>query len=322
VSVTVAVGVDVGGTSTRAVAVSADGVVVGRGMAGGGNPNSHPPEVAAGRVAEAIAAAVPAGSVVVACLLGMAGASKFSDPATTAVFESALRSVGVTCPIEVVADVEVAFASATPSPVGTVIIGGTGSAAARIVDHRRAGLHGGWGWLLGDEGSAYWIGRQAVRTTLRLLDGTAEPGPLTTAVLAEAFGTTETHFDDVMWRRSTRERLITAANAEAPIRLARYASLVSTHAADPEAAKIIAGAAAHLAEHAHATRTPGETTPIVLAGSVIGPESPVGLALREQLSGETEVLFAPDGGVGAAWLAALLAWGPDAPRPSVDIGMA
>ncbi|MFL6121753.1 MAG: N-acetylglucosamine kinase, partial [Actinophytocola sp.] len=105
-------------------------------------------------------------------------------------------------------------------------------------------------------------------------------------------------------------------------RLARFASLVSTHAADPRAAAIIAEAAAHLAEHAHATRDPGETTPIVLAGSVVGPDSPVGLALRERLSHETETLFAPDGGTGAAWLAALLAWGPDAPRPSAGAGVA
>ncbi|MFL6123938.1 N-acetylglucosamine kinase, partial [Actinophytocola sp.] len=215
----VAVGVDIGGTSTRAVAVSSDGVVAGRGRSGGGNPNSHPPDVAAGRVAEAIAAAVPAGAPVVACLLGMAGASKFTDPAIQSVFESALRRVGVACPIEVVSDAEVAFAAATPSPAGTVIIGGTGSVAARIVDHRKVALCGGWGWLLGDEGSAFWIGRQAVRSTLRQLEGPGEPGPLAKAVLAEALAWTEPVPTGWPRRRNVLERLITAANSEPPIRL-------------------------------------------------------------------------------------------------------
>lgn len=310
------VGVDIGGTSTRAMAVDSAGVVVGRGSAEGANPNSHPPSVAAARVASAVSAAVPDGASVAACMLGMAGNSKMTEPTVVAEFESALRSVGVTCRIDVVSDAEVAFASATASPVGTVIVGGTGSIAARIVDHRKSSWYGGWGWLLGDEGSAYWIGRQAVRSTLRLLQGTGDAGPLALAVLAEAFGTPETALDDLTWRRHAVQRLITSANAEAPIRLARYASLVSTHAQDPMAAAIITEAADLLATHAHATRTPGETTPIVLVGSVIGPDSPVGAALREQLA-ESEVHFAPDGAAGAAWLAALEAWGPSAPRPQV-----
>jgi glucosamine kinase len=311
------VGVDIGGTSTRAMAVDSAGVVAGRGSAEGANPNSHPPAVAAARVAAAVDAAVPDGASVAACMLGMAGDSKMTDPAVVAEFESALRSVGVTCRIDVVSDAEVAFASATASPVGTVIVGGTGSIAARIVDHRKSSWYGGWGWLLGDEGSAYWIGRQAVRSTLRLLQGTGDAGPLALAVLAEAFGDPETRLDDLAWRRKAVQRLITAANAEQPIRLARYASLVSANATDPMAAAIITEAADLLATHAHATRTPGETTPIVLVGSVIGPESPVGLALRKQLADEAEVLFAPDGAAGAAWLAALETWGPQAPRPQV-----
>ncbi|TDV40775.1 N-acetylglucosamine kinase [Actinophytocola oryzae] len=311
-----AVGVDIGGTSTRALSVCSTGAVAGRGTAEGANPNSHPPSKAAARVAAAVSAAVPADASVVACLLGMAGESKMSDPAIVAVFESALRSVGVTCRIDVVSDAEVAFASATSSPEGTVVIGGTGSVAARIADHRKTSWYGGWGWLLGDEGSAYWIGREAVRSTLRLLQGTGEAGPLAVAVMTDAFGSPEVAPADPAWRRKAVARLITSANAEPAVRLARYAAMVSGHASDPMAAAIIEQAAVLLSAHAQMVRAPGEQTPIVLAGSVIGPTSPVGLALREALSDEAEVLFAPDGASGAAWLAALLAWGPEAPRPT------
>ncbi|MCT2582627.1 N-acetylglucosamine kinase [Actinophytocola gossypii] len=306
------VGVDVGGTSTRALAVRPDGTVHGRGTAGGGNPNSHPTDLAAKRVAEAVRDALAGAPRVRACVLGMAGESKFTDPAVVAAFETALDQVGVTGPVTVVSDAEVAFASATSEPTGTVVIGGTGAVAARIVDHRKASWIDGWGWLLGDEGSAYWIGREAVRVTLRTLQLAEPPGPLARAVLTEALPT----LSDVDTK--TVNHLITAANAEPPIRLARFASTVSALAAtDPAAADIVTRAAEHLAAIAQTARQPDEDTPIVLAGSVIGPESPVGAALRARLASLTEapVLFAPDGALGAAWLAALSVTGPTAPRP-------
>jgi len=320
----VAVGVDVGATSSKAMAVRQDGTLAGRGVAGGGNPNSHPPELAAKRVAEAVATAIGDGTAV-ACVLGAAGESKFSDPAIVEVFTTALDQVGVTCAIDVVSDAEVAFASATASSAGTVVVGGTGSIAARIVDRRKTARIGGWGWLLGDEGSAYWIGRESVRSTLRALQSDLPLGSLGEAVLTEAFGSPDLSLADGAWRQDAVRRLITSANAEAPIRLARYAAMVSEHAAaDPAARSIVDRAAELLAAHATAARTAGEQTPIVLAGSVIGPESPVGKALRAALADEGVVLFAKDGAVGAAWLAALAAWGKDTPRPELlgDPGVA
>ncbi|OLF08632.1 N-acetylglucosamine kinase [Actinophytocola xanthii] len=308
------VGVDVGGTSTRALAVELDGTLVGRGRSGGGNPNSHPPELAAKRVAESVREALGDGGSARACLLGMAGESKFTDPEIVGLFEATLRQVGVTCRIDVVSDTEVAFASATAEPNGTIVLGGTGAAAARIVDHRQERWVDGWGWLLGDEGSGYWIGREAVRCALRTLQAGEAPGPLAQAVLTEALPTSS-GLD-----KRTINRLITAVNAEPPIRLARFASMVSTLAeTDPLAGEIVARAAEHLAAHALTARDPGEQTPVVLAGSVIGPDSPVGRALRATLSAKISapILFAPDCAVGAAWLAALSVAGPDAPRPKV-----
>lgn len=308
------VGVDVGGTSTRALAVHLDGTVIGRGRSGGGNPNSHPPDLAAKRVAEAVRDALGGEGPVLACLLGMAGESRLTDPAVVETFENALRQVGLTCPMSVVSDAEVAFASATAEPNGTVVIGGTGAMAARIVDHRKATWVDAWGWLLGDDGSAYWMGREAVRATLRSLQAGERPGPLAQAVLTEALPGLST-VDS-----TTIKRLITAVNAEPPIRLARFASTVSTLAgSDPHAADIVTRAAEHLAAHAQKARTPDERTPVVLAGSVIGPDSPVGTALRATLAARTDapVLYAEDCVPGAAWLAALSVAGPDAPRPRV-----
>jgi len=85
------------------------------------------------------------------------------------------------------------------------------------------------------------------------------------------------------------------------------------------AAKIIEEAAALLARLATDARPADERTPIVLAGSVLGPGSPVGVAVRAALAAYTPVpvTFAPDGTVGAAWLAALSV-DPAAPRPSTE----
>ena len=133
-----AVGVDAGGTSTRAVVVDSAGTVLGSAYGEGANPNSHAPEVAAGRIADAIAAALgprdPAS--VRACVIGMAGVSKLSDPAVTAVFAAAWRRIGLGCAVRTVADAEVAYASATSAPDGTVLVAGTGSIAGRIRKRR------------------------------------------------------------------------------------------------------------------------------------------------------------------------------------------
>ncbi|WAL66224.1 N-acetylglucosamine kinase [Amycolatopsis cynarae] len=291
------IGVDAGGTSTRALAVTAAGTVVGRGRSGGGNPNAHPPERAAAHLAEAIGHSL-AGldpSRASACVVGMAGTSKLTDPAVATLFETTWRRLGL-ARVLVLTDAEVAFASATPSPDGTVLIAGTGSIAGRIRQRRMVATAGGYGWLLGDEGSAYWLGREAVRATLDALSGGGELGELATSVLAEA-GIAETD------RRQAWRRLITVANAEAPIRLARFAPLVSAAA---DAGEILDRAADLLAATAMAVREPSEDTPVVLVGSVL--TGPVGVRVRERLAGP-EVLASADGVLGAARLAAVEAYG-------------
>jgi N-acetylglucosamine kinase-like BadF-type ATPase len=308
------VGVDAGGTGTRALVVDLDGYRLGRGASGGANPNSHPYDVAAARIAEAIAGALgdldPAEAK--GCVVGMAGSSKLTDPAVAEVFQQTWRALGLGCEIRVVTDQEAAFASATSEPTGTILVAGTGSIASRVEDRRAVATVGGVGWLLGDEGSAYWMGREAVRATLRLLETHVPEGPLAHTVFAEALG----DFADDPKER-LRSRLITAANAEQPIRLARFAPLVSAASAkgDPVALDIVHRTVDVLAEMVAGTRSPGERTPVVLIGSVVGPESPAGVLLRERL-GDLEIHFSTEGATGAVWLAAVDVLGPSAPRPS------
>lgn len=301
------VGVDTGGTSTRALAVDARGEVLGSANTGGGNPNSRRPKEAVAAIATAITGATAEldASGLRACVIGMAGRSRLTDPDFAAVFEQVLGDLGVS-PL-VVSDADAAFASATPQPDGTVLVAGTGSIAARIRDRRTVATAGGYGWLLGDEGSGFWLGREAVRATL---DGLSHGGlgALGYAVL----GLAKLRQDDP----HVTHRLITEANAGPPVRLDRFAPLVSEAyaAGDPVAKGIVERAAALLVDTARATRDDGERTPIVLAGSVLGSGSPVGNLVRQQLS-EFPVLSSGAGVLGAAWLAAVRAFGDGAARP-------
>ncbi|GAA1237383.1 BadF/BadG/BcrA/BcrD ATPase family protein [Prauserella halophila] len=316
------VGVDAGGTSTRACAVDSGMRVLGTGRAGGANPNSHPPEKAASAIAEAVAAATVDldRAELGDCVVGMAGSSKLTDPAVAALFERTWREAGFDVTPQVVSDAETAFASATDAPDGTVLVSGTGSIAGRIRDRRMVSVSGGYGWLLGDEGSGFWIGREAVRATLDALSRDealaggetptrGEPlGTLTSSVLAEA-GV------DAAEPRAFH-LLITAVNQDTPVHLARFAPLVSAAAAsDPVAARIADDAADRLTDIAIAARDTDEETPIVLVGSVLGTGNPVRTRIHERLQG-CDMRESKDGVLGAAWLAALEGFGQHVPHPN------
>jgi glucosamine kinase len=304
------VGLDAGGTSTRALVLDLDGTRLGTGVAGGANPNSHPPELAAAHVRQALTAALEGldAAKVESGVLGMAGSSKLTDPAVAALFEAAWSGAGLRCPLRVITDCEAAFATGTASPDGTVLVAGTGSIAARIEHHELVSTAGGYGWLLGDEGSAFWLGREAVRATLVALE--RDDVDELAAVLAQA-GVPD------LPRRDQWRRLITAANQASPIALATYAPLVTTHAAAPSADRIVDAAVRVLTDLAEATRPSDDRTPIVLMGSLVHAH-PLGTRLRRELAARTAapVSVATEGAAGAAWLAAVKVLGEAAPRPT------
>ncbi|MFI1209851.1 BadF/BadG/BcrA/BcrD ATPase family protein [Streptomyces sp. NPDC020802] len=175
------VGLDAGGTRTRAVlAAAVDGRVLREGAAGPGNALTVPVPRLTDHLAEAIAGAVPdwARARVVAVAGGFAGAAQTSpdEPGrlnALAALTAALRRLGIAPgSIGVSSDIEAAFASAPGAPAdGLALVAGTGAVAIRIEDRRCAVTVDGDGWLLGDDGSGFWIGRSAVRAALRMADG-------------------------------------------------------------------------------------------------------------------------------------------------------
>jgi glucosamine kinase len=90
--------------------------------------------------------------------------------------------------VVVVDDTEAALMGAFDGGLGIVVISGTGSNAFGRNAAGRAARVGGHGFLLGDEGSAYWMASQAIRAALHSHDGTGTKTPVLEAAVTGAYG--------------------------------------------------------------------------------------------------------------------------------------
>ena len=280
-------GVDAGGTTSRAVVATTAGEILGRGGGGPGNPLAEGPRAAAG-IGAAIGSALSGHnpSTVVAATLGISGTSVTAQPAIIGAFAAMWSHAGLTCPMTVVGDVITAFAAGTPADDGVVLIAGTGAIAAEIRAHTITRTVDGHGWLLGDEGGGRWIGLQAARAAVR--DWSA---PFAHRVAAHAGATTADEL--IQW---AQELPLAAIGALTPIVCA------SARAGDPTAQRIIADAVRHLLQTLDALTTAG---PIVLAGGLLIGDTPIRDGLLKALTDRgTTVGTATDPAAAAAWLAA------------------
>jgi N-acetylglucosamine kinase-like BadF-type ATPase len=301
-------GLDIGGTSTRALLATADGHRLGSGHGPGGNPTSHGAERAAAALLAALRQALSGTDpgLVRAATLGMAGGHRLAtEPGARDAFDAAWRAAGLRCPYTVVSDALVAYAAGTAVPEGTVLIAGTGAIAAAVRDYTLDRVADGHGWLLGDAGSGFWLGRQAVRVALADLDAHAEPGPLSSLVLTELLGSAEV----AVRPRETAAALVQRVNAGPPVALAALAPLVIRGYQDGDQAAIglVRRAADRLVSTVHIVREPEAGTPIVLAGGLLAKDSPLGIEVSGRLARDWPAAPRPsagDGAAAAAWLAA------------------
>ena len=318
-------GLDVGGTSTRVLAVTPHGVRRGAGRASGGNPTGLGPERAAAALAEAVAQALtgldPAD--VRHVVLGLAGGGALPSGADLPGGEAFTRvweRTGIRCPVEYEPDALIAFAAGTAAAEGSLLLSGTGAVAIAVKDRVMTARADGNGWLLGDRGSGFWLGRQTVLAAMAELDG-AGPATLLTALVIESLrlpgsGPGACAPDPPLTARD----VVAAVMTEPPTALARLTPLLTTacEAGDPVADAIADRAADHLATTLAAVRGPDATSPIVLAGSVLTNATPVAERVRRMLHERwpaAPVEPALDGAAAAAWLA-LARIGP-LPAPEV-----
>lgn len=306
-------GLDVGGTSTRALLSDLSGNRYGQAVSGGGNPVAHNTHRAAAALTVALRGALAATDParVRHGVVGLAGQRSAGRPEVRAALRRVWAEAGLECPMTVVTDAAVAFAAGSATGSGSVLIAGTGAIAVRMDRWEEARRADGLGWLLGDLGSGFWMGREAVRLTVEALAGRAHAPLLAPLVLHELLGArigpgpvAEADPDGGL-----TARLVAGVYADAPVALARLAPLVTAAAEqeDPAAAAVVEAAAGHLLATLAAVRTPAERTPVVLAGSCLVTDNALARqvvrAVGRQWPG-AELARALDGAAGAAVLAA------------------
>ncbi|HSO14998.1 MAG TPA: BadF/BadG/BcrA/BcrD ATPase family protein [Arthrobacter sp.] len=171
------IGLDIGGTKTRGVRFE-DGAVVADESVGSSNVQNVTRAEAALHLAELFGRI--GGGKVAQVYAGAGGIDTDADAeALAALIVPHVPGARIT----VVHDSRLLLAAGGAS-TGVAVIGGTGSAAWGRNSLGEEARAGGWGYLLGDEGSGYWLGREAVRHSLRRMNQGLEPDELTTALLA------------------------------------------------------------------------------------------------------------------------------------------
>ena len=165
------VGLDGGGSHLRVALCDASMHPIVRRDYGPSNPSSVGQAAAREQIytaiTETLAAANLPAEAVAAVGIGIAGlaaehSAEWLASAAWAALPNALVALS--------SDVEVALVGALSQRLGIVILSGTGSAAYGVNQRGESLLVGGWGYLIGDEGSGYWIGKEALRLLIRVAD--------------------------------------------------------------------------------------------------------------------------------------------------------
>ncbi|MEV4001040.1 BadF/BadG/BcrA/BcrD ATPase family protein, partial [Actinomadura sp. NPDC049753] len=210
------VGIDAGGTKTRCVVLTLGGALAGSGTGPGANPNSGGDTAGALTTALREALGDLDRTHILTGVFGIAGAGSAGRPAAVAAARRAWQSVGLRGSPAVVTDIAVAFAAGTSEPKGIVVFSGTGAGAAVINDGAIVQRADGYGWLVGDEGSAVWLGKEAVRAALAAYDGRGSPTLLTDSVPRALLGPTVVAQIDSERRRPRHPRALAMAGAPSP----------------------------------------------------------------------------------------------------------
>jgi N-acetylglucosamine kinase-like BadF-type ATPase len=258
------IGLDAGGTKTAcALARADDSAVLGRGVGGPGNIHAAGAERVAASLADAVREAFQDAGLmpgpVAAVALGAAGAARPDDQAAV---ERLLRAAAPAERYAVTNDGAIALRAAVPVGPGVLIVAGTGSIGYGRTTGGDEVRTGGWGYLLGDEGSAFAVGLAGLAAVLRAHDGRAQPTGLS-AVLLDA------------WALTTPEGLIARVYRQPAPReeIAALAPLVAAaaRAGDTAAAGIMHDAGGALGELAVSTARklglpPATPAPVVTTG--------------------------------------------------------
>ena len=174
-------GIDAGGTKTVCQLANDRGEVLAETRGGGANLQAAGELEVEKVLHEVMEDAIGDRDIVPAAIcLGIAGVDRPDDGR---IVRDVMRRIGYKAKTLVVNDALVALEAGAPDQPGVVVIAGTGSIAYGRNERNQAARAGGWGHVLGDEGSGYWIGRHALRAVSRAADGRGPATSLTVRVL-------------------------------------------------------------------------------------------------------------------------------------------
>ncbi|MGY5763913.1 N-acetylglucosamine kinase [Brachybacterium sp. DNPG3] len=224
----------------------------------------------------------------VIAVLGIAGAGPAHHAEVQSLVRGALAELGIDREdVRVVDDRTTAFAAGAAGGDGLLLMAGTGAAAVRFEDHRPVTRCDGMGWLLGDTGSAVWMGREVLRAVAADLDRRG-PSTALTPLLLDHLG---------IGAADPRQPLIAAVRGLDPAQWGTFAPIAQRVPADPTASGILREAADALiaavdavrGDPARGERSAGEPVrgasgPVVLTGSVLEHNPEVSRRVRTALA--------------------------------------
>lgn len=168
------VGVDGGGTKTVALVGTVMGRVLGRGESGSSNYHNVGPMTASMAISRAVIKAQRQAGLVgqkaEIAVVALAAVDTDKDRLAATRF---VRTAKIARKSFLIHDSVAALYAATRGNSGTVVISGTGCVAAGINKAGRYSRVSGWGYIVDDEGSSYDIGRKALQSAFRAMDGRA-----------------------------------------------------------------------------------------------------------------------------------------------------
>lgn len=260
-------GVDAGGTKTRAVVADATGRVLGEGAAGPGNFQAIGAAAAGGAIQRACEEAWLRAGVAPAAFGGSFFAlAGVRSEAERSVMRAEVERLELGGAVRIGGDLEAAHAGALEGAEGVVVIAGTGSAAWGRNGAGRCAQAGGWGWLVDDKGGAYWLALRALAAAVEGEDGRGEKTAL--GERASAF------FEAEGLREVLRELHAGKRDRAAVAGFAREVR-AAADAGDAVAGRLLDEAAREVLRLAEAVRGkigPGETLALAVTGGLgLGP---------------------------------------------------
>jgi N-acetylglucosamine kinase len=179
-------GLDGGGTKTRATLIDSGALEIARATSGPSNYHSVGQETARASLQAAMDQALKQAALtwneIGAIGLGMAGIAR---PTDRHMLRALMAQIAPPLPLAIAHDAEAALVGSIGHRHGVALIAGTGAIAYGIDARGQTRRADGWGYLLGDDGSGYWIGREALRATARACDGRGPHTALCTRILAQ-----------------------------------------------------------------------------------------------------------------------------------------